>query len=74
MHTRTVLHSRIEKTRRSTATMTSESIGTYSIDIGSVGEHTEKRTSELTGLYILLWRKFRLFSPKTIGRNEAPLE
>ena len=43
LHTRTVLHSHIVKTSRSTATMTSGSIGTYSIDIDPVGEHTEKR-------------------------------
>ena len=34
--------------------MTSESIGTYSIDIDVVGERTEKRTSDLTGIHILL--------------------
>ena len=43
LHIRTVLHSHIVKTSRSTATMTSGSIGTYSIDIDPIGEHTEKR-------------------------------
>ena len=56
-----VLHSHIEKTSRSIATMTSGSIGTYYFDISPVGEHTEKKTSDTTGFHILLWCKFQLF-------------
>ena len=51
----------IEKISRSMATITSGSIGTYYFDIGPVGEHTEKKTSDITGFHILLWCKFQLF-------------
>ena len=74
LHTRAVLHSHIEKTSRSTATMTSGSIGTYSIDIGPVGGHTEKGASDLTGFHILLWSEFQLFSLKTTGCKEVSLD
>ena len=54
--------------------MTSGSIGTYSIDIGPVGGHTEKGASDLTGFHILLWSEFQLFSLKTTGCKEVSLD
>ena len=43
-----VLHSRTEQTSPSMSAMTSGSIGTSSINIRPVGEHSEERTSDLT--------------------------
>ena len=51
----------LNKTSKSIATMTSGSIGTYYFDVGPVGEHTEKKTSDITGFHIFLWCKFQLF-------------
>ena len=60
LHTRAALHSHTHTASQSTATTTSGRIGTCSIDIGSIGEHTKKqkkRTSDPAGVHIFLWCK-----------------
>ncbi|SRR5258706_3594274 len=48
LYPRAVLFSHID------SNLTSGSIGAPFIDIGPIGEHTEKRTSDLTGVHIFL--------------------
>jgi len=52
------------------AAMTSGSIGTSSINTSPVGEHSGKRTSDLT----VVLKFYGVKSLKTTGRKEAPLD
>jgi len=54
LHTNAALYSH---TIPSIAAMTSGSIGTSSIDISPIGDHLEKRKSDLTTVHIFLWCK-----------------
>jgi hypothetical protein len=63
LHLRTcaALHSRTEQTSSSIAGMTFGSIRTSFIDTSPVGEHSEKRASDLTGVHIFYGVKSELF-------------
>ena len=66
LHTRAALLPHTAKTSPSIATMTPGSIGTPPTDIGPFGIHTERISSDLTGVHICHGVKFMLFSLKTI--------
>ena len=55
LHICAVFHSQTEKSSPSIATMASGSIGTSSISINLLGEHTERRVCDPTSVHIFLW-------------------
>ena len=73
LNTSAVLHLHLAKTNPSKATMTPGSIGTCSMDIGPVGEHTEKKTNDLASILICLWCIIYLYSLRAIRCKEASL-